>query len=141
MNFTLSRKYKYHYIRVNDKSPVKLSVARFDVSHLNKKGVNDEWDRIDEMFPKDKYTRCLESSHSELACFNKQEVIKKEKADDLEEGDTFVLPKGRKKRTVQGVWEIEAKEWYPEKDWGKLLVVTTDCKQFVFEKNKTLFIN
>ena len=59
---------------------------------------------------------------------------------DLRLGHVFVLPKGTKKRKVRFVWEIESSHQFPENHWGKILVVTDDLSQFIFHKEKPVFI-
>lgn len=69
MSFRIDKRYKYHYIRVNKKSPIREVVARVDVSNWNKKGVTSVWDEIDKKFPNNAYISCLESTNEELRCF------------------------------------------------------------------------
>jgi hypothetical protein len=72
MSFTISKLYKYHYLKVVDKKTPSLVIARVDVSHLNKKGITLEWDRIDSKYPTTRYISTLESRNDEVACFENE---------------------------------------------------------------------
>jgi len=51
---------KYYYIEVRTvPSNMGKTVARVDVSHLNKKGKEAEWDRLDAKYPPGDYQSCL----------------------------------------------------------------------------------
>ena len=71
MNFTMP-KAKHVYIRVNERGQFGQTVCRVDVAHLNKRGINSEWDRVDAKYPKEKYISCLESGGDELRCFENE---------------------------------------------------------------------
>lgn len=49
-----------------------MIVARVPVSHLNKIGINDEWDRLDKKYPPSHYVSCLESRNDEVPCFENE---------------------------------------------------------------------
>lgn len=70
-------KYKNKYLRVRIKPDNQgKTVARIDVSHLNKRGRNAEWDRLDEKYPTDIYISCFEQTNDDLPCFeNEPELI------------------------------------------------------------------
>jgi hypothetical protein len=42
---------KHKFLRVTTKDSMRMVKAQVDVSHLNKKGINQEWDRLDSKFP------------------------------------------------------------------------------------------
>lgn len=66
-------KYKFKYLRVRVKPHrLGLTVARVDVSHLNKKERDAEWDRLDKKFSPEKYISCFEKVNWELPCFEKE---------------------------------------------------------------------
>jgi len=62
--------YKYKYLRVQSK-PDKLVIKRIDVGHLNKKGREQEWDKLDAQYPPSEYITCFETSQTELPVFEK----------------------------------------------------------------------
>ncbi len=61
--------FKFQYLRVQRKSD-RLTVKRIDVSHLNKKGRETEWDKLDKEFPPEHYITCYETSKLELPVFS-----------------------------------------------------------------------
>lgn len=44
-------KQQYKWIKVETKDVFRLPVAQVDVSHLSKKGIEQEWDRLESKFP------------------------------------------------------------------------------------------
>lgn len=59
--------YKYKYLRVTQKpKDGGLLIRRIDVSHLNKKGREIEWDKLDKEYPPDQYVSCYETAQMEL---------------------------------------------------------------------------
>ena len=68
MNFKVPRT-KHAYIRVNVRGQHGATVCRVSVGHLNKRGINDEWDRVDAKYPSEFYISCLEGVDQELRCF------------------------------------------------------------------------
>jgi len=65
----IDRRYKFHYIKVREKGCLANVVARVNVSHLNERGINAEWDRLDEKYPSGNYISCLESRNDEVRTF------------------------------------------------------------------------
>jgi len=45
------KKQQYKWIKVETKDAFKTLVAQVDISHLSKKGIEQEWDRLDAKFP------------------------------------------------------------------------------------------
>jgi hypothetical protein len=65
------------------------------------------------------------------------------KAADLRHGDNFKLnPRQTKVYWVQKKWTIESRPGAnkPFPDEGKILVVTWNCKQLIFDPEKELFL-
>lgn len=67
-------KYKFKYLEFRVK-PFNLGeiVAQIDVSHLNKKGINQKWDELEKQFPKDKYQSCLTECNQERPSFTRNQ--------------------------------------------------------------------
>jgi len=63
---------KFKYLRVQDKA-TKVVVKRMDVAHLNKKGREAEWDKLDIEYPKEKFITCYEQSERELQIFTRDD--------------------------------------------------------------------
>ena len=62
--------YKNKFIRVRVKPDNRgKTVCRVDVSLLNKRGIQKEWDRLDEKYDPEIYISCLESTNDDLPCF------------------------------------------------------------------------
>jgi hypothetical protein len=64
--------YKYKYLAVKRKSD-QLVIKRDDVSHLNKKGINQQWDNLDVKFPKEKYLVWFVESEVELNVYDRSD--------------------------------------------------------------------
>lgn len=62
-------KYKYNYLKVCEKGPYGRIICRMDVNHLNKRGINAEWDKLDKKYPPSAFASCLESTQVEMECF------------------------------------------------------------------------
>lgn len=54
---------KYKYLRIETKPKeafgLKDIVAQVDVNHLNKKGIEAEWDKLEKKYPKENYISSL----------------------------------------------------------------------------------
>lgn len=72
MQIKFDNRYPYRYLKVTER-PANMGrvVARVDVNHLNKKGINTEWDRLDLKFPTREYISCFEQTQLEMPCFEK----------------------------------------------------------------------
>lgn len=46
-----------------------ITVAHVDVNHLNKKGIYAEWDRLNAIFPPERYHSCLVTTSDTFATF------------------------------------------------------------------------
>lgn len=59
-------KYKFKYLEFRTK-PFNLGeiVAQVDVSHLNKKGIKQKWNELENQLPQDKYQSCLTETNQE----------------------------------------------------------------------------
>lgn len=70
-------KYEFKYLKVLEKvNGFGKTVCRVDVSHLNKKGRETEWDRLDAKYPKEHYIICYEQRELPMPCFeHKPELI------------------------------------------------------------------
>lgn len=62
--------YKFKFLIINEK-PFNsgVTVARVNVSNLNKKGIESKWNELEKTFPKDKYVGCLQECNNELIEF------------------------------------------------------------------------
>ncbi len=59
--------YKFKYLKVTQKAHLGgMLVRRMDVGHLNKKGRELEWDKLDQEYPSADYVSCYEQSEREL---------------------------------------------------------------------------
>lgn len=45
------KKQQYKWIKVETKDMLRTTVAQVNVSHLSKKGIEQEWDRLEAKFP------------------------------------------------------------------------------------------
>lgn len=67
--------YKYKYLRVRVKPDnFGETVCRVDVSQLNKKGIELEWDRLDKKYPVSAYISCFEQTNDKLPLFENDPV-------------------------------------------------------------------
>lgn len=63
-------KYEFKYLKVREKiNGWGKIVCRVDVNHLNKKGREIEWDRLDAKYPKEHYISCYEKTEISMRCF------------------------------------------------------------------------
>lgn len=58
----------------------------------------------------------------------------------LKKGDLFMLPKGRKFKTVSEVFIFTDKDLVPEEDKGKLLICFNGCNQMVLSPTDVVII-
>jgi len=64
-------KYKYLIFTTRPKQMFGFrdTVAQIDVNHLNKRGIDEEWDRLSKIYPKEIFLSSLTETNQEMRTF------------------------------------------------------------------------
>ena len=70
--------YQFKYLEVKRKPwNMGICVERKDVSHLNKKGIDQVWDQMDEKYSKEEFQSGLTKTNTEMLTIEDNEVVQK----------------------------------------------------------------